>query len=183
MFPEWPLTRFRTLLCLQVRLLDLDPRLRRRFDSSDLVQEAMTRAYERRDQFRGGSEGEALRWLQAILHNVVLDKIREAHAARCDIGRERSLQAVTDSSARFEAFLTSKQRSPAEEFEGRELLLRLAEALEQLPADQRDVFIHVRLRGTPRAEVALALEKTPKAVVGLLCRAQEKLAELLKDIV
>jgi RNA polymerase sigma-70 factor (ECF subfamily) len=63
MSADWPLERYSSLLRLQARQLDLDPRLRRRFDSSDLVQEAMERAHRLREQFRGSTEGEFIKWL------------------------------------------------------------------------------------------------------------------------
>jgi RNA polymerase sigma-70 factor, ECF subfamily len=179
--PDWPLERFRSLLRLQVRLMRLDPRFHLRFDGSDLVQETLLRAHRERDQFRGGSEAEAFRWVQAILRNVVADKLDEAHAGKRDIDREQSIRAVDDSSARLEAFLVSKQPSPPEEAERREQLARLAEAIEQLPENQREAVIRHRLLRLPIAEVAAGLGCSESAVAGLLHRAQCKLAELLKD--
>jgi RNA polymerase sigma-70 factor (ECF subfamily) len=177
--PDWPLERFRSLLRLQVRLMRLNPRFHLRFDASDLVHETMVRAWEHRDQFRGGSEGQALAWLRAILRNVVADKLDQAHAAKADIDREQSIRAVDDSSARMEALLVSKQPSPPEEAERREQLVRLAEAIERLPENQREAVIRHRLLSQPVAEVAAGLCCTESAVAGLLYRGQCKLAELL----
>jgi len=56
--PEWLSERHRALLRLRARHLQLDPRLRRRFDESDLVQETLLRAHANRDQCRGETEGE-----------------------------------------------------------------------------------------------------------------------------
>src|SRR5262249_59634021 len=53
---EWSLERYRPLLRLQVRQFQLDPRLHRRFDSSDLVQETLLRAHAGRNRFRGTTE-------------------------------------------------------------------------------------------------------------------------------
>ncbi|GEM_PF-4834346 len=39
--PRWQLDRYGPVLRLEVRKLHLDPRLQRRFDSSDLVQETL----------------------------------------------------------------------------------------------------------------------------------------------
>ncbi len=59
------------------------------------------RAIEKRNQFRGTSDDELVRWLQRILANCVKDKIDAARAEKRDIGRVQSLeQAVTDSHAR-----------------------------------------------------------------------------------
>jgi RNA polymerase sigma-70 factor (subfamily 1) len=181
MSPDWPWERFRSLLRLQVCLMRLDPRFHLRHDASDLVQETLLRAQQRREQFRGGSEGEALVWLRAILRNIVADRLDQAHAAQCDIDREQSLQAVDASSARLEAFLADSGPSPPEMAQRREMQARLVEAIEQLPDNQREAFIGLRLLGQPIAEVAAGLSCSEKAVGGLVFRAQRKLAEILKD--
>src|SRR5262245_21596433 len=100
------LERFRPLLRLQVRQMQLDPRLQKRFDSSDLVQATFQRALENLANFRGGSEGELVQWLHEILGSTVVDEIRKARAQKRDVTLERSLQAVVaESSARLEKFL------------------------------------------------------------------------------
>jgi RNA polymerase sigma-70 factor (ECF subfamily) len=181
MAPDWPLERFRSLLRLQVMMMRLDPRFQRRFDASDLVQETMLRALQHRDQFRGGSEAEALGWLQAILRNVVADKLDEAHADKRAINREQSIRAVADSSARIEALLADRGPSPSEAAARQEELLRMAGAIDRLPPDQRDVLIHHHLLGTPVAEIAQSMGRSEQAVAGLLFRGRRALADLLGD--
>src|SRR5581483_4564149 len=92
--PEWLTERHRALLRLRARHLQLDPRLRSRFDESDLVQETLLRAHTNREQCRGESEGERLAWLQVILERVALDHLDKAHAQKRDVAAERSLQEV-----------------------------------------------------------------------------------------
>jgi RNA polymerase sigma-70 factor, ECF subfamily len=80
------------------------------------VQDAFCRAIEKRDQFRGASEEELVRWLQRILANTVKDKIAAARAEKRDLGRVQSLeQAVTESSVHLDAFLAAEQSSPSEQ--------------------------------------------------------------------
>jgi RNA polymerase sigma-70 factor, ECF subfamily len=179
--PDWPLERFRSLLRVQVVMMRLDPRFRLRFDASDLVHETMLRALQHRDQFRGGSEAEAFRWLQAILRNVVADKLDEAHADKRDIDREQSIRAVAESSARIEAFLADRKPVPPEIVERKEQLLRLAGAIDQLADAQRDALVLHDLLGLKVAEVARRLDRSEQSVVGLLFRAKRTLAELLKE--
>jgi RNA polymerase sigma-70 factor (ECF subfamily) len=177
---DWQLERYRPLLCLQARQLELSRPLRRRFDSSDLVQEALLRAQAGLGGFRGQSEAELVGWLQAILANVLTDAVRTNRARKRDVALERSLEAALgESSARLEAYLTAGGPSPAEQVERHEQLLRLAAALAELPDDQRDVIILHHLLDTPVAEAAEQLERTERAVAGLLFRARRRLRQML----
>jgi RNA polymerase sigma-70 factor (ECF subfamily) len=176
------LERFRPLLRLQIRKLELDKRLRRRFDSSDLIQETMLRAQEGLAGFRGASVGELVAWLQQILGNVVADEVRKARAKKRDVALEQALDEVlSGSSARLEDYLATEAASPAEQADRSEQLLRLAAAIEQLPDDQREVVIQRDLLGTPVAQIAQTLGRTEKSVAGLLLRGRRKLRELLSD--
>jgi RNA polymerase sigma-70 factor, ECF subfamily len=174
------LDRCRPLLRLQVRRLQLDERLQRRFDSSDLIQDALTRAISHADQFRGETECEAIRWLQQILRHVVLNKVTEAHAQVRDIGREQSLeQLLDDSSARIGSLLAAPTPSPSDKAQQGEDLLQLAAAVEQLPEDQRDAVSLRDLHGYTVAEIAEILLKTEKAVAGLIFRGRIALRNAL----
>lgn len=173
------LQRCRPLLRLQARRLQLDARLKRRFDSSDLVQETLARAVGRAEQFRGESEGELVRWLQRILHTVALNAVAEAGAQVRDFARERPLPDVlADSSARIERFLAAPTPTPAENVERLDTLFRLAASIEQLPDDQRDAVSLRYLHGHRVDEVAHLMGKTEKAVAGLLLRGRAALRAL-----
>jgi RNA polymerase sigma-70 factor (ECF subfamily) len=179
---EWHLDRYRPLLRLLVRRIQLDPRLQRRFDSSDLVQETLLNAQAQLDRFRGRSEAQLVKWLHQILEHTVADQVRKARARVRNVAQEQSLQAVLgESSDRLEAFLASDQPSPSEEAERHELLLRIADALEQLPEDQRDAVMLRDLQGASVRDIAAQMSRTRKAVAGLLLRGRSKLRELLRD--
>jgi RNA polymerase sigma-70 factor (ECF subfamily) len=175
----WTPERYREVLRLMARRLALDPRLQRRFDSSDLVQETLLKAHQNQEQFRGQTEGEWLKWLHEILVNTARDKIREAKADKRNVELEESLDVlVADSSARLARW--AAQSSPSEQAERQELLLKIGEALGQLPADQRDVIILHHLMGAPVSEIARELACTNKAVAGLLYRGLKKLRQILE---
>src|SRR5260370_19968212 len=111
---DWCLERYRALLKLQVRQLQLDPRFLRRFDSSDLVHDAYENALAHFDQFRGHTEAELVKWLQVILANVACEEIRKAKAQKRDLGLEHSLQdAIQGFSARLEKFFAPVASSPS----------------------------------------------------------------------
>src|SRR4051794_40062879 len=77
----------------------LDDGLRSRLDPADLVQQTLLKAFEKREQFRGGDDGQRLAWLRTILAHTLADAGRRR-------GGERSLEAALEqSSARLAAFL------------------------------------------------------------------------------
>jgi RNA polymerase sigma-70 factor (ECF subfamily) len=176
-----PIEDYRDYFLLLVRL-QMGWRLRAKLDASDVVQQAILRAHEKRDQFRGQSEGEWLAWLRAILANALAAAARRFDAMARDPGRERSLEAELERSAsRLEDLLAADQTSPSEQAVRGEELLRLAHALAHLPEDQRRVVELHYLRGLPVADVAESIGRTRPAAVGLLFRGLNRLRELLRD--
>src|SRR5262245_16944749 len=180
--PAWELERYRPLLKLQARQVELDARLQRRFDGSDVVQEALLKAHAHLDQFRGRTEAELVQWLHEILASTLVDEVRKAHAQKRDLALEQSLHAaVEESSARLDAYLADRNPTPAAQAERQELLVRIARALDELPADQRDVVLLRDVQGQSVAEIAEQLDRTEKSVAGLLLRGRGRLRQLLAD--
>jgi len=58
-----PLEEYRDYLHPLARL-QIDPRLRSKLDPSDIVQQTLLIAHERRDQFRGGTDADKAAWLR-----------------------------------------------------------------------------------------------------------------------
>jgi RNA polymerase sigma-70 factor (ECF subfamily) len=179
---EWHPERYRDLLCMLARQIQLDPRLRRRFDTSDLVQETLLKATENLEQFRGGTEAELVKWLEEILQNALADAIRRARAQKRDVAREEALAVVVnDSSIRLRNWLASPDSSPSQRAQREEQLLHVAAALAKLPEDQRDVIILRDSLDTPIRAIAEQLGRTEKAIAGLLLRGRRKLRDLLQE--
>jgi RNA polymerase sigma-70 factor (ECF subfamily) len=173
------LERHRQYHCLLARL-QLDPRLQGKLDPSDVVQETLLKAHANRDQFRGGSEGEWLAWLRVILARQLADELRKLGRRHQD--KEVSLQAALDeSSARVEAWIVAEGSSPSESAERHERVLRLADALAQLPDDQRAAVEWRHLQGRSVPEVAILMDRTTASVAGLLRRGLKRLRELLPE--
>ena len=177
----WPLERHREYLHLLARL-HLPRRLRSKLDPSDVAQQTLLKAHQHLDQFRGHNEAELAAWLRRILANTLADALRQFGGAKRDVTLERTLQeAVADSSARLEALLHSNSTSPSGQAMRHEEFLRLAEALAQLPEDQRTAVELHHLQDCSVAEVAEQLGRTEASVAGLLRRGLKKLRELLQE--
>jgi len=159
------------------------PRQLRGFlDPSDVVQKTLLRAHEKLALFQGTTTGELAAWLRRILTNVLTDELRRAAAAARDVALEQSIgPAVEQSSARLEAWLAGDGASPSEQAVRQEELLRLAEALAQLPEDQRNALELQKLQGCSVEAIAREMGRTKSAVGGLLRRGMRRLRELMQE--
>jgi RNA polymerase sigma-70 factor (ECF subfamily) len=174
------LDRFRAYLHLLARL-QLDPRLRTKLDPSDVVQQTLMQAHAARDQFRGSSPEELTAWLRQILARVLGHAVRDFARGKRDVTQERSLDAALDaSSTRLETFLAADQSSPSERAGRNEQLLRLADALANLPESQREAVVLHYWQDWSLAEIAEHLHRTTSAVAGLLNRGVGALREQLR---
>jgi RNA polymerase sigma-70 factor (ECF subfamily) len=175
------LERYRAYLSLLARL-QLDGRLREKLDASDIVQQTLLEAHEKRDQFRGQTPAEEAAWLRQMLAHNLADALRAHGRAKRDVTLERSLDAALGaSSCRLEGWLAAEQSSPSQRAVKNEELLRLAAALAELPEAQREAVVLHHLQGCPLADLARHLGRSEPAVAGLLHRGLKRLRELLHD--
>src|SRR5262249_45110921 len=132
-------------------------------------------------QFRGASEAELAGWLRQMLAFSIADAHRALGRAKRDISRERSLEAaLNDSSSKLECLLAAHHSSPSQRAARQEQLVRLADAMAQLPDDQRQAVVRKHLQNDTVAAIAQDLGRTETAVGGLLRRGMARLRELLK---
>ncbi|MCM2371886.1 sigma-70 family RNA polymerase sigma factor [Rhodopirellula sp. ICT_H3.1] len=154
--------------------------LRKKFDPSDIVQQSMLQAYQAFSDFRGSSEAELVAWLRTILARTISHAIRDAHADKRDVGRERSIHAAMDaSSLRLETFLAAEQSSPSQNAQRREQAVVVAEAVETLSEGQREVILLRYWHGKTITEIAEETGRTVSAVAGLAFRGLKSLQEKL----
>jgi RNA polymerase sigma-70 factor (ECF subfamily) len=178
----WDLERFRKYLRVLAQV-QLNPQLRGKLDPSDIVQQTLLEAYQARDRCPSQDSAAQAAWLRKILARNLANAVRDVGRAKRDVRREQSLEAAVEaSSARLEAWLVAEQSSPSQQVERNEQLLRLAEALDQLPADQQEAVVLHHLKGQSLSEVAGQLDRSPAAVAGLLHRGLRRLQDLLSDL-
>src|SRR6476659_4017259 len=135
------LERFRNYLRFLAEI-KLDRRLRRRIDASDIVQETMMRAYVAWDNFRGNEPAQRVAWLRQILMRTILHALRDARCAKRDMAREQHLDPIIDESSRqIEEWLAADEQSPSEAVGQAEELLKVAEAVYELPEAERIAVI------------------------------------------
>jgi RNA polymerase sigma-70 factor (ECF subfamily) len=173
------LERFRDYLGLLARL-QLGAHPTGRVDPSDVVQQTLMEAYEKRDQFRGQTSGAQAAWLRQILARNVADSLRAQARLKRDVSRVRSLEAELDqSSARLGLWLANDQPTPSEAAQHHEQAILLASALARLPENQREALILHYMQGRTLEEIGAQFVRTKSSIAGLLKRGLKQLrAEL-----
>ena len=174
--------RYRNYLRTLARL-QLDPRLRAKFDSSDAVQQTLLRAHQSQEEFRGKDRNAVAAWLRMILTHHLTDEVRRFHAHKRNVDLDISLDAeLAQSSSRLEAWLAGDDSSPSERASRHEELLRLADALANLPDEQRTVVELHHLSGLAVSEIAEQLGRSRPAVAGLVRRGLKNLRKQFEGL-
>lgn len=151
-----------------------------RLDYSDVVQQTLLQAHVAKSQFQGESELERLAWLRQILVRCISHATRQLHAKKRDIHRERSLVDDLDaSSMRLEGLLADKESTPSQCLARQDRVLLIADAIESLPEEQKQIIVLRYWEEKSLREVADMLGKSLPAVAGQLHRATKKLRNRL----
>lgn len=129
-----PLRRY----LLSVAQAELDDRLRVKIDAADAVQETFLQAQRVIQQFAGHTEEEWRGWLRHILLNEIAQAARHCHSAKCEIRREVALPDGGSSDGGRQ--LAGPEETPSKRAVANENRLRLAQARERLPVDQRQIM-------------------------------------------
>ena len=156
--------------------LHLDRRLRGKLDASDVVQQTMLRAYSASGSLRNSQPEVLVAWLRRILASTLADMVKHYERDKRDVALERSLEADLDRSASgFASWLAADQTSPSRKAERNEELLRLVDALAELPETMREVVVLKHCQNWTLQQIADRIGRTVPAVASLLRRGLEEL--------
>ena len=170
------LEKYQSYLMLLARL-QIGRRLQGKVDPADLVQETFLNAHRDFAKFRGDTEAEWISWLREILACNLAHLIRRyLGTQRRDVRLERELkQDLNHSSQVLGQSLMTPQSSPSQSASRREQAVLLADALEKLPEDYREVIILSHLESLSFSEVALRMGRSVDSVKNLWARALARL--------
>jgi len=169
------LVLYRNYLKLLARV-QIDRRLKRKLDASDVVQDALLRAHRAFDRFRGQSEGEVLTWLRRILASCLVDLARQFHGTqRRRLDLERVFEEELDDASRALDARLVDHSTPSEAASRRERGVQLADELARLPAGYREAVVLRHLEGLTFPEIALRMERTVDSVKKLWIRGLAQL--------
>jgi RNA polymerase sigma-70 factor (ECF subfamily) len=171
--------RYLTLLA-QVQL---GRRVQSKADADDLVQDTFLEAHRHFGRFRGTTEEELVGWLRQILAaNLARLLRRYLGTGKRDVRLERELSVELDHTSRvLDPGLLAASSSPSQKAAGREQLVRLADALGELPEAYREVIVLRHLEGLGFADVAGRMHRSVDSVKNLWARALGQLRHILGD--
>lgn len=144
-------------------------------DAREIVQEAFLRVYRGLDAFEGSSS--FFTWLYRIVSNLAIDFIRKPGRREAEPLDLDALDEATDSPlvARIDA------ADPLDSVHRGELRLRIAAALDALPAYHRGVILMREVEGMSYEEMAEAMGVSKGTIMSRLFHARRKLQHALAD--
>jgi RNA polymerase sigma-70 factor (ECF subfamily) len=174
------LEAYRSYLLLLARV-EIGRRLQGKVDPADVVQEAFLEATRHFARFRGTSEPELAAWLRAILATSLAHLVRRYLGTEArDLRLEQALAHDVDQSSRaIDRGLVAPYSSPSQRASRREQAVLLADALERLPADYREVIVLRHLEGLTFPAVAERMGRSLDSVEKLWARALGRLKQAL----
>src|SRR5579883_3279913 len=162
---------YRNYLRLIARSM-LDGALRLKVDASDLVQETFLKAHRQFAGFAGRDEPELIAWLRQILVRTLADQARYHRRRSRNLRRQVSLEEMRENAAgAAQQALADSLPSPSSLAVRRERAVLLADALEKLPADYREVFVLRNIEHMPFNEIAVRMGRSSGATRVLWTRA------------
>lgn len=151
--------------------------LRGKVDPSDIVQQALVDAWRGQASFRGTTHPERLAWLRTILTRAIMRQDRDLlKTEKRGAGREKTLQSAIDrDSVLLEQLAIGRERDPGSLAGQAEQTLLLADTLDKLPEDYRQVLTFRHIDGLSHQEIAKRLDRSTAATRMLWIRALEAL--------
>ena len=178
------LRRHRTRLTRMVALR-MDPRVRARFDPSDVIQDALVTADQRLSGYLREQPLPFYPWLRKIAWERLL-QLHEQHIGtqKRSVGREVDQPGnIRNDSVHFLAdLLVDSVTAPSAEMIREEMRRRVSETLVTLRAGDREILELLYLEQLTSTEAAAILEVTPEIVRKRHFRAIRRLSQLLEDI-
>jgi RNA polymerase sigma-70 factor (ECF subfamily) len=135
-------------------------------DRGDVLQEVLLRSFEVIDRFRWQGEDSFMRWLGAIVENVILNAVKK-------LSRREVL--------RLDRSVAGTSEPPSRTMRRHERFDRLEACLGRLSEDHRTVIVLARIEGLPTREIARRMNRSESAVKNLLLRAIKALRQSFGD--
>jgi RNA polymerase sigma-70 factor, ECF subfamily len=158
--------------------------LQGKVDPSDVVQDAFLEAHRHFPQFRGSSRPELVSWLRQILAGRIAVVMRRYLGTQVrNLRLEQQLEVdLAHSSTALGRTLAVTHSTPSQHVVKEEQEFRLAQALNGLPPQYREVIMLRQLQGLPFSEIAAQMNRSLDSVQKLWVRGLIQLREKLEEI-
>lgn len=160
----------------------MDPRLGRRVDPSDVVQETLVVAHKRLDDFLVNRPIPFYPWLRSLAWNHLVDlHRRHVGSQKRSVDREVHLGINDNSALMLVGQLSGSSMSPSQKLMRKELKQRVMETLDAMPEDQREIIVMRHLEGMSVDEIAAALDMPSGTVMSRHFRGLQAMRRILDD--
>jgi RNA polymerase sigma-70 factor (ECF subfamily) len=175
------LQRYRNYIGLLIRLQGRR-RSREQTGAEDLSHDIGQEIHRLIATFQGSSAREFLVWVRGMIGSILANRIRPSLEPRCrDPQLERALIDELDrSSSALDRIFMVPQSTPSQQAVRQEQAVILADALEKLPDDYREVIILRHLEGISFREVARRMGRTEDSTKKVWLRALARLRRTLE---
>jgi RNA polymerase sigma-70 factor (ECF subfamily) len=153
-------------------------RLRNREDARDVVQDAFVKVFRYVGSFKGNSS--FYTWLYRITANLCIDRLRQASRdQQVEYVEGRKLRAAVEKGGAMMGTGSMGGDCPARNLDRKEVLGKLQEAIDELPAYHRDVILMREVGGMSYSEMARAMKVSKGTIMSRLFHARRKVKEKL----
>jgi RNA polymerase sigma-70 factor, ECF subfamily len=161
--------------------IEIGRNLQAKLDASDLVQDTLLEAHRNFPKFQGTSETQFVCWLRQIMAANLANLLRRYLGTQGrNVRLERELVIHLDQSSRLlDRGLVDRGNSPSQQAFHREQSVLLADALEQLPEDYREVLVLRHLECLSFAEVSRRMGRSVDSVEKLWVRGLARLRQVM----
>lgn len=176
------LTSYRKYIVFLART-GLHHHMQAKADPSDVAQEVFLAAHNGIEDFQGQSAEQFAAWLRSILSKTLAMHVRRyLGTSKRDPRIEQQLNnSLASASGFLQTQLVGNAASPSQNFARNEAFLQLAEALESLPEDYRQVIVLRHIDGQPFAEIARLMQRSVNSVEKLWVRGLAKLKSTMGE--
>lgn len=146
--------------------------------SEDLTQEVFLKVYRARETYTPTAKFST--WLYRIVHNLALNVLRSKQRRPELLFGGTPQKKNEDGNSHIEENILAKSGYiPTRQYDRKEESEMVHIAMKSLGERQREAILYRHFEGMNYEQIAEVMELSPKAVKSLLCRARQKLAEIL----
>jgi RNA polymerase sigma-70 factor (ECF subfamily) len=154
-------------------------RLRNQQDAQDVVQDAFIKVYRYIGSFKGNSS--FYTWLYRITANLCIDRQRQASRdQRVELVEGKKLRAAVERGGEMIGHGSVDGDNPIKKADRKEVMVKLEEAILELPDYHRDVILMREIGGMSYNEMAEAMKVSKGTIMSRLFHARRKVKERLQ---